>query len=340
MSNLTIKHSVIERNNDTGLACLSGSTLELTNSVIRFNGSCGIYLRDMFSATIKNNWIHNNGTGIYIDNYYGAQTPATIRNNTIVNDANYGIYRDSSAPEPNISNCIIWNNNNDANQLYGCSASYSCIQNGTTDNNNINTAPNFMNPTDPNDFHLGPTSPCIDTGDPNADYNGETDIDSEERVKYGRVDIGADEYYLSPADFNDDLIVNFLDYAIFAYAWMSQPDDPNWNPKCDIGIPDNNHIDYADLAILCEDWLWQAGWTKTFTCGAGQGMSQTMTAGFGIAETAYPSILAEQQAEKIEPIEIEQIIKWLEQLWLDEEVQKLINEDVWLKFIESLKEEL
>jgi hypothetical protein len=34
------------------------------------------------------------------------------------------------------------------------------------------------------------------------------------------------------------------------------------------------------------------------------------------------------------------LIKWLEQVWLEEETQKLIDEDLWLKFIESLKEEL
>jgi Zn-dependent metalloprotease len=51
-------------------------------------------------------------------------------------------------------------------------------------------------------------------------------------------------------------------------------------------------------------------------------------------------VLAEQQIEKVEPLKTEQLIKWLEQLWLDEEAQKLIDEDIWLKFIESLKEEL
>jgi len=44
------------------------------------------------------------------------------------------------------------------------------------------------------DYHLQPDSPCINRGDPNADYGGQTDIDGDDRVVHGRVDIGADEY--------------------------------------------------------------------------------------------------------------------------------------------------
>jgi len=53
-----------------------------------------------------------------------------------------------------------------------------------------------------------------------------------------------------------------------------------------------------------------------------------------------PDVLAEQQIKKVEPLKIEEIIDRLEQLWLDPEAQKLIDENIWLKFIESLKEEL
>ncbi len=45
------------------------------------------------------------------------------------------------------------------------------------------------------DWHLMETSPCIDTGDPGFVAGvGETDIDGNERVSGGLVDIGADEY--------------------------------------------------------------------------------------------------------------------------------------------------
>ena len=44
------------------------------------------------------------------------------------------------------------------------------------------------------DYHLQPDSPCINRGDPNAEYGSLTDIDGDDRVVHGRVDIGADEY--------------------------------------------------------------------------------------------------------------------------------------------------
>jgi parallel beta-helix repeat protein len=292
------------------------SQLTVSNSIIRFNGYHGIYLDCMLSTTIRNNWIHNNGCGIYIT---GQSVQPLVRNNTIVHNTGYGIYRDYFAPEPNISNCIIWENG--AGQLYNCSATYS----RTTD-------PNFMNPDDPNDLHIDVNSPCKNAGNPNSNYDGETDIDGEGRVKYGQVDIGGDEYYLSPADFDDDLTVNFFDYALFANVWQSN--DPGFS------LDGDNDVDYNDLALFCEDWLWQAGWAKSFTCGAGQSMIQTMATGFAPAAVSYPSVLAEQPIEKVEPIKIEQMIKWLEELWLDPEVRKLIDKDTWLKFIESVKEEL
>ena len=342
-SNTFINHSIIERNNDIGLACVSYSTLNLTNSLIRFNGSCGIYLQDISSATIKNNWIHNNagayGYGIYLT---GQSGQSLIRNNSIVYNPLYGIYSES-ATVPNISNCIFYGNGIDDLSWEG-TVYYCCLQSINSGTGNIYADPCFMNPDDPNDLHIDEDSPCIDEGNPYVDYGDETDIDGEDRVKYGRVDIGGDEYYWSPADFNNpdsrDGLVNFIDYAIFANAWDSNYSESNWNPDCNIGTPINNQIDYADLAVFCEDWLWQAGWTKTFTCGAGQDTGQAMMAGFAPAEAPYPFVSAEHQVEKAEPLKIEQMIKWLEELWLDEEVQKLIDEDMLLKFIESLKEEL
>ncbi|NIP55528.1 MAG: hypothetical protein GWN00_14405, partial [Aliifodinibius sp.] len=120
------------------------------------------------------------------------------------------------------------------------------------------------------DYHLRVESPCIDAGDPNGDYTGQKDIDGEPRVFDGDynevpiVDMGADEYYWSPADINSDGFVNFFDYAFFASAWQSDPNDPNYNEDCD--LEDNNSIDYNDIALFCEDWLWQTAWAKAFPC--------------------------------------------------------------------------
>ncbi len=57
-------------------------------------------------------------------------------------------------------------------------------------------------------------------------------------------------------------------------------------------------------------------------------------------ESSYPSVLAErQQIERAEPLKVEQMIKWFEQLWLTGmERRKTINEGHWQKLVESLKE--
>jgi len=351
-----VHNCIIKNNNGEGIYNNNSSSAAITNNRISGNKSHGIYSYTAVEIEIKNNWIYGNGTGnsgdgIYIPNAWPA--PAVIRNNTIVNNAGYGI--NSLWPEDaNIINCILWGNNSGSDQLHSDNGTienvrYSCIQNGDTNNGNINDDPLFYDdPNDPNNFHLSSNSPCIDEGDPNfAPEPDETDIDGEDRVVDGDsngtqiVDIGADEYYWSPADFNGDEIVNFFDYARFANAWQSQPGDPNWDPNCNIGIPANNHIDYNDLAVFCEDWLWQAGWDKPAGfMMMGRSAGETETVAFTASETSSQFISAEQQIEKVSPLKIEQLIKWLEQVWLEEETHKLIDEDLWLKFIESLKKEL
>ena len=57
---------------------------------------------------------------------------------------------------------------------------------------NIDADPGFV---DPGDYHLPIGSACIDAGDP--DYiagPAETDIDGNQRVFGGRIDMGADEF--------------------------------------------------------------------------------------------------------------------------------------------------
>jgi len=383
-SNPVINHSVIERNSGTGIYCLSGSTLSLTNSVIRWNGDFGIFLEDTLTTTIKNNWIHNNGadglgdydSGIYIT---GQIAEPLVRNNTIIDNLSYGIYS-YSGTEPNVVNCIIYENGTQIGTYNGEpleNVKYSCIEGGYDGTGNISGDPSFENPTDPNDLHLAGISPCKDAGDPNGNYGDETDIDGEERIKYGRVDMGADEYYWSPADFDEDGTVNFIDYAILAAAWQSEPNDGNYDEDCD--LEDNNSIDYNDLALFCEDWLWQAGWEEEmqWMMMGGGGM------GFGLesiilesSKTALTSdrdalmlstaseslearperlvaksqkfyditpattISGRRKTLEIEKIDIKKILKWLDDIWLNEEVRKVITEDEWREFVEAVKSEL
>jgi len=49
--------------------------------------------------------------------------------------------------------------------------------------------------------------------------------------------------------------VDFVDFAVLASAWQSEPNEPNWLPGCDIAQPKDNFIDELDLANFCENWL-------------------------------------------------------------------------------------
>jgi hypothetical protein len=57
------------------------------------------------------------------------------------------------------------------------------------------------------------------------------------------------------ADFNGDLRVNYLDYALMAQSWQSQPGDAHWKCLCDISGPPDDKIDLRDLFVLCSAWL-------------------------------------------------------------------------------------
>jgi len=107
-------------------------------------------------------------------------------------------------------------------------------------------------------YHIQPSSPCIDAGDPGymPDPN-ETDIDGQTRVGNGRIDIGADEYY--PYELTADLyhngVVNSPDFAVMANYWLQN------HPLADIAPPGGDGIvDFRDLAILMEEWLRTEPW--------------------------------------------------------------------------------
>ena len=43
--------------------------------------------------------------------------------------------------------------------------------------------------------------------------------------------------FASPANFNEDGIVNFADFSAFSRTWKTVPGDPNWNVLCDLSEP-------------------------------------------------------------------------------------------------------
>jgi len=172
-----------------------------------------------------------------------------------------------------LENSILWANTG-APQLNGDpTTAYSNIQDGSPGNANINTDPRFVRPgrydtnntpNDPTDdfwiegdYHLRPDSPCINAGDPEFPQNPpKTDIDGQPRIIAARIDIGADEADPKQADLNKDGIVNLKDFAALSKSFNSTPNNPNWNPLCD--LKKDNKIKLCDLAALTNNWLWKA----------------------------------------------------------------------------------
>jgi alpha-tubulin suppressor-like RCC1 family protein len=256
-STLNCQKTIFENNTQNGIRLTSYSNLDIENSVVRGSGVHGIYLSYGSSVEIINNWIHKNGqsssaAGIYMESQIG--TPL-IRNNSICSNSSYGIERASGA-DPNIMNCIIVGN--DTNDIYRPSGTfgkvkYCLLQRSYTGTGNITGDPCFANySSNENDFHISQNSKCRNAGNPTGSYGSkEKDIDGETRVKNGRIDIGADEQYISEADFDSSGIVNWVDYRYLAGNWRFS--------QSNYSLDDDNDIDGRDLALFCEDWLWENG---------------------------------------------------------------------------------
>ena len=187
-------------------------------------------------SILKNFVIRNSFTGIFI-----AASSPTISNVTVV-DNKYGIEAYVSA-EPNVSSSIFWNNTD--GDMFGCRARYSCIEEGGEGEGNLSIDPLFVYPNS-SDYHLlsergrywrehniwvldNVTSPCINGGDPNADYS------NEPMPNGGRVNTGA--------------------YGGTPYASMSE--SPTTGDINQDGI-----IDITDLITLLENWLRSVGWLE------------------------------------------------------------------------------
>ncbi|MHC4156972.1 MAG: right-handed parallel beta-helix repeat-containing protein [Planctomycetota bacterium] len=131
-SSPTIRNCLITDNNSTGILCESGAPLIVNNKIEQNNGE-GIYSSSSTPPTVEYNWVYDNVTGI---KFAGATSEAQVLNNTVADNQSAGIHK-ASGTDPNISSCIVWGH--DSNDLIGCEAKYSCIE----DPNDANGVGNF-----------------------------------------------------------------------------------------------------------------------------------------------------------------------------------------------------
>ena len=138
---------------------------------------------------------------------------------------------------------------------------------------NIDAEPNFVDagywddantPQDANDdffvsgnYHIPPQSPCVDAGDNNAvNLTLACDIDGEQRIFNGTVDIGADEVVVSQFDLNKDGIIDYSDIVALTGEWLETGIDLQTDFHKD------NLVNFADYALLSQQWLLTSPWYK------------------------------------------------------------------------------
>ena len=271
-SSAEIRDCTISNCADYGIRGLSGS---ISRCVISGNGNGGIYTSatQINSCLITGNSSSNYGGGIYCTGNSTAITNCTITNNSaglkgggiycyysspkitnciFANNANHAIYEYQSA-DPFVNYCLFYNNpdgdyydRDTSSTLTGASTINLLAEAG----NNIDGDPLFT----ADGYHLKSFSSCINTGDPNnTSYSGQTDIDNETRIRYGRVDIGAVEVFPIAGDFEPDEDVDISDLGTFTIEWLNSCSQPDWCNNCD--IDENTIVDFADFARFALYWL-------------------------------------------------------------------------------------
>ncbi|HPP55267.1 MAG TPA: right-handed parallel beta-helix repeat-containing protein [Anaerohalosphaeraceae bacterium] len=277
--NVSVNWSVIQKNEYDGIYHLGNNakTLTVENCRVSENGQHGIYAR-LSIPVIRNSQISLNGTensasyGLYL---FYPRSGYAIYNNTIVYNANYGVYAVDPNAVVDIRNCVLWGNklSSGEDQMTGSvTAHYSCVYdpnypNQTTpdSNGNISCNPQFAYDGDPNVviYHLLPTSPCIDRGDPATSCADQNDLDGQTRLMGNYVDMGADEIdpdcsdVYNAYDWNADGLVNMYEFNGFSQNWLAHdPNDPAIvdpnNPNHDY-VTDPNSPGYIDPS-RCEHW--------------------------------------------------------------------------------------
>jgi len=206
----------------------------------------------------------------------------SFSSNSAANEAG-GIYNRFYS-NPTLTNCILWGNTDggptdESAQICNYISSipvinYCCVQgwSGTLGGiSNIGDDPMFVDAdgpdnvvgTEDDNLRLMEGSPCIDNGNNAAiPVEVDTDLDGHPRIidgdcdDNGIVDMGTYEFnYAYMGDFDYNCKVDFGDFAIFALAWLTGPEDAQWNPACDIGIPNDSSINMPDLHVFVENWL-------------------------------------------------------------------------------------
>ena len=254
----TVNNCTISGNSGGGT---EGGTVN--NSTISWNSAYeggGTYGGTVNNCTISENSANEDGGGTYectVNNCTITENSAnlsgggtyggTVNNSTINGNSarNYGGGSYANGEFGSINNCIIWDNSapNDSN-LYidnGRTVKYSCTYPLPPGEGNISNNPQFISSTD---FHLQPTSPCINAGT-NAYAPMPYDLDGNPRIVNGIVDMGCYEANSTPAS------PVFADASTLPSDYDSA-DGSNTNAIIEPGEP--AHAGYGPFHSVWWDW--------------------------------------------------------------------------------------
>jgi hypothetical protein len=353
---LMVENCKIHDNHYDGIYT-NGSISHIFNSAINQNGSGSTYYT-YYGINLVN---PGNGT--------------TIWNNTIVHNINEGINR-AGGSLPTVKNNIVYYNNGNNAQIAGLSLEqvyYCCVPdcNEINSEHNVNDEPDFVYNQPPYGYyHIKYESPCRNSGDYGS-YPDQMDMDGQPRVQENRVDIGADEVSCENTwhenDWTYDGAINYEEFSMLSRAWLSHdpndpslPSDPNlidpsdftgWNPICNLVQTGGSAytIDLADLIAFCEadNWLWKACWRESYMAvwggrSGGEGvlmMSMPMikSAKAASVQTVYEPSRAEEKSITQQILDLEEAVKFLEKIWLDEpDIQETIDPGAWKDFIDTV----
>ncbi|MHC4575739.1 MAG: right-handed parallel beta-helix repeat-containing protein [Planctomycetota bacterium] len=207
---------------------------------------CYYSLLTINNCFVRDNTVHNGPAGaVYIWDSASEISNCTIVDNTAQDNFGGIVCEDKTAYEPVIIDSILWNNGDD---LFGCGATYSCIEDLDIGTGNIHEDPRFIGPHYLSSKTAGQLvdSPCIDAGSDPASAVGMDQLTtrSDHVPDTNTVDMGYHQRAVLPvttyklsftppvggtitidANLNPNAISQYTEVEIWANPG---PDDPNY----------------------------------------------------------------------------------------------------------------
>ena len=176
------------------------------------------------SPTVANCTFNANSAEFGAGMYNGTGRPMVANCTFSGNSAEYGGGISDSSACLTMTNCILWANAPD--EIYKSSGTaivtYSVVRDADPDDGVVYPGTGNLD-GDPllsgHGLHLTANSPCRNSGDPDGDYTGQTDMDGESRVIGPQVDMGADEWL----DTDEDGLPDFWEERHFGSPTAGDP---------------------------------------------------------------------------------------------------------------------